>query len=94
MLRVAALADLYGAAVIPHCWKTGINAAAARHFHVAVPNCPMIEMLAPGLHESPLEAQLTHPEPTVIDGAIAIPAPPGLGVDLSAAAVARYQVSA
>lgn len=93
MLRVAALADLHGASVIPHCWKTGINAAAARHFHAAVPNCPMIEILAPELYRSPLRRELTRPEPELIDGTMALPTTPGLGVDLDIAAVARYEVS-
>jgi L-alanine-DL-glutamate epimerase-like enolase superfamily enzyme len=93
MLRVAALADLHGASVIPHCWKTGIDAAAARHFHAAVPNCPMIEMLAPELYASPLRRQLTLPEPEVTDGTMALPTAPGLGVNLVTGAVARYEVT-
>src|SRR3954451_18512870 len=33
--RIAELAALHGAVVVPHCWKTGLNAAAARHFQAA-----------------------------------------------------------
>lgn len=46
--RIAELAELYGVSVIPHCWRTGINAAASRHLHAALPNVPMVEFLAPG----------------------------------------------
>ena len=33
--RIADLAEMNGVQLIPHGWKTGINAAAARHLHAA-----------------------------------------------------------
>jgi L-alanine-DL-glutamate epimerase-like enolase superfamily enzyme len=53
MRRVADLAALHGVTVVPHNWKTGINAAAARHLHAAASNVPMIEVLPPSLFDSP-----------------------------------------
>jgi L-alanine-DL-glutamate epimerase-like enolase superfamily enzyme len=68
MRKVAQLAAMHGATVIPHCWKTGINAAAARQFQAATENVPLIEMLSSELFDSPLRAGLVGPEPSVQNG--------------------------
>ncbi|HEY7731779.1 MAG TPA: mandelate racemase/muconate lactonizing enzyme family protein [Gaiellaceae bacterium] len=90
--RIAELAALEGALVVPHGWKTGITAAASRHFQAATPNAPFIESFHPELFPSPLRAELVDGEPRVADGAIALPEAPGLGVELSADAVERYRI--
>ena len=41
--RIAELCELHGAQVIPHGWKTGITAAAGRHFQAACPAAPLFE---------------------------------------------------
>jgi L-alanine-DL-glutamate epimerase-like enolase superfamily enzyme len=86
------MAAMHGASVVPHCWKTGINAAAARHLQAATPNVPFIEMLTPQLFPSPLRADLVAPEPQLIDGRLALPEAPGLGVELDRRTVQRYAV--
>jgi L-rhamnonate dehydratase len=91
MRRVAQLAAMHGATVIPHCWKTGINAAAARQFQAATANVPFIEMLSAELFHSPLRAGLVRPEPTVQDGLIPLPTGPGLGIELVSSVVDRYR---
>jgi L-alanine-DL-glutamate epimerase-like enolase superfamily enzyme len=88
--RIAELASLHGASVVPHCWKTGITAAAVRHFQAATPNCPYVETFHPALFDSPLRAELVRPEPDVVDGQIALPTEPGIGVELVPEAVERY----
>ena len=90
--RIAQTAELEGVLVIPHGWKTGITAAAARHFQAATPNAPYIELLHPELYPSPLRAELVRPEPAVENGEIALPTEPGLGVELVGEAVERYQL--
>ena len=92
--RIAELATHYGALVIPHCWKTGVTAAAARHFQAATANAPWAEMLHPALYESPLRAELTRPEPVIVDGCIPLPREPGLGIELVPEALERYAVTA
>jgi L-alanine-DL-glutamate epimerase-like enolase superfamily enzyme len=91
--RIRDLAALHGALVVPHGWKTGITAAAARHFQAATPNVPFVEQLHPELFHSPLRAELVRPEPAVTDGTIPLPTGPGLGVELVAEAVARYRLA-
>ena len=90
--RIAELAELEGALVIPHGWKTGITAAAARHFQAATPNAPFFELLHPSLFDSPLRRELTRPEPELHDGTLPLPEAPGLGVELDDEALARYRV--
>jgi len=90
--RIAEMAELEGVLVVPHGWKTGITAAAQRHFMAASPNTPYVEMLHPELFESRLRAELTGPDPEIVDGRIALPTAPGLGIELSAEAVERYTV--
>jgi L-alanine-DL-glutamate epimerase-like enolase superfamily enzyme len=91
--RIADLALLHGALVVPHCWKTGITAAAARHYQAATANAPWIEVFHPALFPSRLRAGLVAPEPEVVDGRIALPESPGLGVELVDEAVERYRVA-
>jgi len=91
MRRVADLAALHGAAVVPHNWKTGINAAAARHLHAAALAVPMIEVLPPTLFDSPLRRELVRPEPALADGTLPLPDAPGLGVELVDEVVDRYR---
>jgi L-alanine-DL-glutamate epimerase-like enolase superfamily enzyme len=91
--RIADLALTYGAAVIPHGWKTGITAAAARHFQAATVNSPYIEMFSPDLFPSPLRRELVYGEPTISEGTMPLPSAPGLGVTLNDDALDRYGVS-
>jgi L-rhamnonate dehydratase len=91
--RIADMAALQGALIIPHGWKTGITAAAQRQFQASTANAPYIEMLSPELYASALRAELVQPEPEVRDGRIALPTEPGLGVELVDEAVSRYRVA-
>jgi L-rhamnonate dehydratase len=90
--RIAAAAELEGAVVIPHGWKTGITAAASAHFQAATANAPLVEWLHPELYDSPLRAHLVEPEPRVDNGLLPLPPGPGLGVELVEATVDRYLV--
>ncbi|MDQ3659910.1 MAG: mandelate racemase/muconate lactonizing enzyme family protein [Actinomycetota bacterium] len=92
--KIAQLAELYGALVVPHAWKTGITAAASLHFQAATPNAPFIEMLSPAVFSSPLRAELTQPEPEVEEGTMALPTAPGLGIELVEETVKTYRVPA
>jgi L-alanine-DL-glutamate epimerase-like enolase superfamily enzyme len=90
--RIADLAEMNGVELIPHGWKTGINAAAARHLHVACGAVPMIEHVPPQLYDLPLRDGLVAPEPELDDGYLALPAAPGLGVTLVEGALDRFRI--
>ena len=89
--RIAEMAALEGVTVVPHGWKTGITAAAARHFQAATVNSPCVEMFHPDLFESPLRAELVRPEPRILNGSIPLPDAPGLGIELDEQALERYR---
>ncbi|HZQ80706.1 MAG TPA: mandelate racemase/muconate lactonizing enzyme family protein [Gaiellaceae bacterium] len=92
IMRIAAEADAQGRTVVPHGWKTGITAAAGRHFHAATANSPTFEFLSPLLWPSPIRKELVHPEPQIRDGLMALPEGPGLGIELDPEVVERYRV--
>jgi L-rhamnonate dehydratase len=90
--RIAEVAALEGVLVVPHGWKTGITAAAQRHFQAANENVPFVEMLHADLFPSPLREQLVTNEPTLTEGIMPLPTAPGLGVDIVEATVDRYRL--
>jgi L-alanine-DL-glutamate epimerase-like enolase superfamily enzyme len=90
--RIADLCELAGVEVIPHGWKTGILAAAGRHFQAACPAVPYFEFISPFVYHSPLRRDLVRPEPEIRDGAMPLPAGAGLGIELDEATVEAYRV--
>jgi len=89
--RIAELCELHGAEVIPHGWKTGITAAAGRHFQAACPAAPLFEVVSPKVFDSVLRRELVTPEPELADGTLALPQAPGLGIELNEALVERLR---
>jgi L-alanine-DL-glutamate epimerase-like enolase superfamily enzyme len=80
--------------VVPHLWKTGISIAAAAHLAADTPHCYYIEFLPAELSESGLRKDLTRSELEMVDGVIALPARPGLGVELDRDALELYASAA
>jgi L-rhamnonate dehydratase len=89
--RIADLCEIMGAEVVPHGWKTGITSAAGRHFQAACPAAPVFEYVSPHVFDSPLRRELVSPEPSVVDGYMALPSGPGLGIELNEELVARWR---
>ena len=88
--RIAELCELHGAEVVPHGWKTGITSAVGRHFQAAVRPRPVFEYVSPKVFDSLLRRELVSPEPQVVDGYMALPDAPGLGIELNEELVARW----
>jgi len=89
--RIAELCELHGAEVIPHGWKTGITAAAGRHYQAACPAAPLFEVVSPKVFDSLLRRELVSPEPELVDGTLALPDAPGLGIELNEQLVERLR---
>ncbi len=81
-LRTARMAAERGLYCVPHAWKTGLTAAATRHFGAVVPNCPYTELFHQDLFPSYLRSHLAKPEIELREGRWALPSEPGMGVDL------------
>lgn len=88
-IRCARMAEERGLYCIPHAWKTGLTAAATRHFAAVARNCPYTELFHQDLFPSYLRSHLAKPEIELKDGRWALPTEPGIGVDLDAATVAQ-----
>jgi D-galactarolactone cycloisomerase len=95
-LEVTTLAQVAGAAVVPHVWGTGINLHASLQLAAVLPSTastaaqpyPWLEM-----DRSPNPLRMLWGEPTPGgDGTVAIPDGPGIGIDINAADLARYTV--
>jgi L-alanine-DL-glutamate epimerase-like enolase superfamily enzyme len=89
--RVCNLAEQRKLTIVPHLWKSGISIAAAAHLAATTASCKFIEFLPDELCESSLRRELVSNELKMIDGEIALPKRPGLGVDLNREALERFK---
>jgi L-alanine-DL-glutamate epimerase-like enolase superfamily enzyme len=74
---------------VNHSYKTGVNIAASLHFVAALPNTHYFEYC---VEQGALRQTLTRQRFPVVDGQIAVPEEPGLGVDLDEKVVEKYRV--
>lgn len=93
--RIAALANAFQTNVIPHSWGTGIAFAAGLHLVSTLDVTPgrlrMPEaLLEMDRSESALRDKLTRPQFRQVDGRVAVPTAPGLGVDVDPDYLAEY----
>jgi L-alanine-DL-glutamate epimerase-like enolase superfamily enzyme len=90
--KVAQIAADAGRLLVPHCWKSGIGIAASAHLCAATACCPYIEYLPAALSESALRRELVADEFQMVNGKLALPQRPGLGIDLNRDALEKYRV--
>ncbi len=81
-MRCARMAAERGLYCVPHAWKTGLTAAATRHFGAAASNCPYTELFHQDLFPSFLRSHLARPEIPLRDGLWALPTELGIGVEM------------
>ena len=79
-----------GARVCNHCYKTPISVAACLHW-ISTSNSAFI--FEDCVEDSPLRHELTHEKLQAVDGRIAVPDGPGLGITLNERFVERFLVS-
>lgn len=91
-LRVCDMAAQRGRQIVPHCWKTGISIAASAHLAAVTPHCPYFEFLPANLCDSLLRQELVTDELELVDGEIALPQRPGLGIEVNMDALRRFEV--
>jgi L-rhamnonate dehydratase len=87
-VRIAALAELRGVAVIPHCWATDILVAATAHLLATLENAPFLEYNAT---DNPLKTDLLSRPIQSVDGYVSVPDAPGLGIELNEETIERYR---
>jgi L-alanine-DL-glutamate epimerase-like enolase superfamily enzyme len=92
--RVCELAADRQRLVVPHGWKTGITVAATAHLAVVTGHMPFFEYVPQQVAESALRRDLVTHELELVDGKLALPQRPGLGVELNAGALERFEAAA
>jgi L-alanine-DL-glutamate epimerase-like enolase superfamily enzyme len=89
LVKIARQADLRGVTMVPHSWSTGIIKAASLHVIGAMPNATFLEYC---VQETALNQLLTVERFPVVDGKVALPQKPGLGVEIDDEVVRRFGV--
>ena len=89
--KIAAMAEAHGIMLAPHSGSLGpIAEYAALHVLAAVPNALMLERVEIDWAGRPTVITAA---PATIDGHIAVPTAPGLGVDIVESEIAKYPSS-
>ncbi|MEZ5932600.1 MAG: mandelate racemase/muconate lactonizing enzyme family protein [Alphaproteobacteria bacterium] len=95
---IASLCQIHNLRYSPHCWGGAVGLAAALHFLSALPDYPHSDfppyprLLEYDIGENPLRDELLATPLVPVDGEIAVPAGPGLGIKLNPEAVDRYRI--
>ena len=85
--RIGWMAQEHGTRFIPHGWNTAIGLAADLHLASAFPDTDLVEYIDGSPYVDEIVAAPWHLD---VDGMLAIPDRPGLGIQLDPDAVARY----
>jgi galactonate dehydratase len=88
MRKVAAWADAYSILVAPHNSQGAVNTAASVHAAFAMPNFKIQEVFDDFM--PPYVKAAVPGCPQVVDGRVALPTAPGLGVELDEAVIAEH----
>jgi L-alanine-DL-glutamate epimerase-like enolase superfamily enzyme len=92
--RVCDLAAERDRMIVPHGWKTGITVAATAHLAAVTPHMPFFEYVPQQVAESRLRRELVTDELTLVDGELALPARPGLGIELNRDVLDEFEQAA
>jgi len=90
--RVVDLAQPRGVLVCPGNWSTGVLGAATVHLAAYSPITPVFEFVAAEVYWSPLRRAIKEVSLPVINGAIALPTAPGIGIELPDDLIAHFRV--
>jgi len=99
--RVAQMANSFGIICNPHVWGSPVMIAASLHVAAAIPPCPPARNVLPYQQEPVMEYDRT-PSPIregiatpfdQVDGFLAVPTGPGLGMEIDEGAVVALSVA-
>lgn len=90
--KIAALAEMHGVIVAPHCPRGPVAVAAGAHFAACTRNFLILEY-ATDVGGVPWRQELiTEPE-EIVNGRLALPQKPGLGVELNVEALVKHRAT-
>lgn len=87
LMRIAEAADRFGVDVCPHSWHNGLMAMANAHVVAALPRPRVLELC---MIQGPLQWAILKEPPAVLDGWLALPERPGLGVQIAEGVEERF----
>ena len=90
--RVVEHAQPRGVLVIPGNWSTQILGSASVHFALWSPISPLIEYAPADIYPSPLRREIQRLAFPVVNGAIAPPTAPGIGIELPEDLIAHFRI--
>ncbi len=85
--RIAYMAHEANRLCVPHAFRTGILVAACLHLIAAIPNSAFLEF---SVTESALRRELVTTPFKVVNGRVAVPTQPGLGIEINPETVEKY----
>jgi L-alanine-DL-glutamate epimerase-like enolase superfamily enzyme len=88
LLKIASLCDAEGVEFVPHCAIFGPGQVATIHLNAAQQTVPMLERLY-----CDFEAEIYGGATLPVDGSVAVPTKPGLGLDPDPDVISRYRVA-
>lgn len=94
--KIADMASAFGMRVNPHVWGTGVALAASLHLLAVIPDNPPGLFPRPPLLEldrspHPVRDALLQQPIAAVQGRVAVPTGPGLGIAVDRAALARFR---
>jgi L-rhamnonate dehydratase len=87
--RVAYMAHEANRLCVPHAFRTGVLVAASLHLIAAIPNSTFLEF---SVTESALRRELLTQPFKVVNGRVAVPTQPGLGIEINPETVRKYAI--
>ncbi len=95
--RIADMAALHGVRVVPHVWGTAVHIAAALQFMASmIPNPVRVNPIEPILEfdrtDNPFRQAVIKTPIEHVNGVVAIPDGPGLGIEIDRAALAEFRM--
>ncbi|WDZ80511.1 mandelate racemase/muconate lactonizing enzyme family protein (plasmid) [Ensifer adhaerens] len=97
MAKIASLATLHGVRIVPHVWGTGVHLAAALQFMAAMTPDPVrVNPIEPIMEfdrtENPFRQAVLKTPIEAVNGVVAIPDAPGLGIEINRDALAQFKM--
>ena len=91
--RISEMCELAGALLMPHSYATAISDYCNIHMQIASMQIPMVEFRTIEPVTSILRRDLVHPAmPEIVDGWVAPPTAPGLGLELNMDLINQFRV--
>ncbi|MCC6860189.1 MAG: mandelate racemase/muconate lactonizing enzyme family protein [Bryobacterales bacterium] len=88
--KIVHMAEMANRLVIPHSWSSDLLTAASLHLNAFQRRAVFVEF---NTSQGPLSRELVREPLRMVDGCLAVPCGPGLGVEVNEEIIARYRVA-